>query len=172
MPEPRRCQGEDARAAAEVERRTGRARPSRSSRQSSVVACPPVPKARPGSITTAGSPAGGVSQGGPTHSLPATVRPVWNARQPSSQPSATGSSLHVPGDLGQLRWAIRAVDGELEPAAGAAPLLDAVGERLEHCRARDLLGLVAGRAREHEPDHPKARRNRSRRPPRERSGCA
>ena len=35
------------------------------------------------------------------------MRPVWNARQPSSQPSATASSLHVPGDLGQARRAIR-----------------------------------------------------------------
>ena len=44
-------------------------------------------------------------------------RPVWKARQPSSQPSATGSSLHVPVDLRQPRRAIRAVDGELELAA-------------------------------------------------------
>ena len=136
-----------------------------------MVACEPVPNARPGSITTPGMPAGGSTQGGPTQSLPATVRPVWNARQPSSQPSATGSSLQLAGDVGQVRWALGAVDGELEPAGRAAPLLHPVGEHLEHCRARDLLGFVTGRAREHEPDHPKARRNRSRRP-RERSGSA
>ncbi|HKS78776.1 MAG TPA: 50S ribosomal protein L11 methyltransferase, partial [Gaiellaceae bacterium] len=42
----------------------------RSSRQSLVVAWAPVPKARPGSITTAIASAGGSSQGGPTQRRP------------------------------------------------------------------------------------------------------
>ena len=187
-PPPRRRSGRRrrrARARGRAARPRARARPSRSrgraagpggcssssSRHSSVVACEPVPKACPGSITTAGRPAGGVSQGGPTHSLPPTVRPGVE-RAPAVLP-AVGDGLLAPraGDVGQARRAIRAVDRELQPAGRAAALLHAVGERLEHCRARDLLGLVAGRAREHEPDHPKALRNRSRRP-RERSGSA
>ena len=44
---------------------------ARSSSDARVVGCAPVPKARPGSITTAGSPAAGSSQGGPTQRPPA-----------------------------------------------------------------------------------------------------
>ena len=42
----------------------------RSSRQSRVVACAPVPNARPGSITTATTSAGGSSHGGPIQQRP------------------------------------------------------------------------------------------------------
>ena len=52
----------------------------RSSRQSRVVACAPVPKARPGSITTAIASAGASSHGGPTQKRP-TRTPWWNSRQ-------------------------------------------------------------------------------------------
>ena len=60
-----------------------------SSTQRRVVGCAPVPKARPGSITTAGSPGSGCSHGGPIQSPPARAG-RWNARQASSQPGSTG----------------------------------------------------------------------------------
>src|SRR5881275_3734219 len=63
----------------------------RSSRQSRVVACAPVPNARPGSITTATASGGGSSHGGPTQQRP-TLTPWWNPRHASSQPSATSST--------------------------------------------------------------------------------
>src|SRR5206468_8275038 len=44
-----------------------------SSRQSRVVGWAPVPKARPGSITTASTAGGGTSQGGPTQRRPTTT---------------------------------------------------------------------------------------------------
>ncbi len=66
-----------------------RSEPASSSIQSRVVGCAPVPKARPGSITTAGSPASGRSHGGPIQSPP-TRAGRWNARQASSQPGSTG----------------------------------------------------------------------------------
>jgi len=47
-----------------------------------------VPKALPGSITTAGC--SGRSHGGPTHS-PAALTGRWNRRHASSHPDATGS---------------------------------------------------------------------------------
>ena len=94
--------------------------PSSSSRQSSVVACEPVPKARPGiDHDRRQARRRRPPRAARPRAARATVRPVWKARQPSSQPSATGSSLHVARDLGQRARAIGAVDGQLEPAAGA-----------------------------------------------------
>ena len=67
-----------------------------SSMQARVVGCAPVPNARPGSTTTAVSPAGGGIQGGPIHNPPARAG-LWNAFQRSSQPSGTGSE-RTPGN--------------------------------------------------------------------------
>ena len=59
---------------------------ARSSMQARVVGCAPVPNARPGSTTTAGSPAGGGSHGGPIQSPPARARGGGTAFQRSSHP--------------------------------------------------------------------------------------
>ena len=111
-----------------------------SSRQSRVVACAPVPKARPGSITTVSAPCGGGSHGGPIQSRP-TATGRWNPRQ------RVGPVLRDVGrrDLAERppepRGAVRVrVGGELEPLRPAG-LLESLGEKLEHHRPGPL-GLL------------------------------
>ena len=72
-----------------------RSSPASSSRQSCVVGCPPVPNARPGSITTAIAPSSGSSHGGPIQSEP-TRTGLWNCRQRSSQSSSTTDAAAPP----------------------------------------------------------------------------
>ena len=94
---------------------------SSSSRQSRVVAWLPVPKARPGSITTAIASASGSSHGGPTQSGP-ILTGRWNARQRSSQPSST-SFERAPPNAAQSRSSPAGVGvgGELDAAVLARP---------------------------------------------------
>ncbi len=63
----------------------------RSSRQSRVVGCAPVPNARPGSTTTGIVPPGASSHGGPTQRRPTTM-PWWKSFHASSHPSRTSSA--------------------------------------------------------------------------------
>src|SRR5262245_62079795 len=73
--------------------RTGPAgSPASSSRQSRVVACCPVPKAMPGSITTSASPGRGGVQGGRTQSTPATSIGWWKARSAARQSVRSGAA--------------------------------------------------------------------------------
>ncbi len=95
----------------------------------------PVPKARPGSITTAIASASGSSHGGPTHSGPIRTG-RWNARQRSSHPSST-SSDRAPPNAAQSRSspAGSVVGGELD-AAVVVDLLEPLRKELDHDRAR------------------------------------
>jgi hypothetical protein len=68
---------------------------SRSSRHRRVVGCAPVPKARPGSMTTGRERGSGFSQGGPTQSRPTRIG-RWKRRHASSQPPATSSERPGP----------------------------------------------------------------------------
>ena len=92
--EPCRSDGDDARAAADVEQAAAaRARRAARARAASSGATP-VPKARPGSITIASASAGGA----PTAGRPRAGRcgpAVWKRRQASSQPGATCSTVSV-----------------------------------------------------------------------------
>ena len=70
--------------------RLPRSSPARRSMHARVVGCAPVPNARPGSTTTASSPAGGAIHGGPIQIPPARTG-RWNSFQRSSHPPETGS---------------------------------------------------------------------------------
>ncbi len=93
-PEPRRPR--QRRHPSRSRRREGfRARAAASSSMHArVVGCAPVPNARPGSTTTASSPAGGAIHGGPIQSPPARTG-RWNSFQRSSHPPATGSTRRL-----------------------------------------------------------------------------
>ena len=81
-----------------------------SSRHRRVVACAPVPNARPGSMTTGTTSPGGRSHGGPIHSGP-TRTGRWNSRQRSSQPAST-SSTRAPGGAS---WSVYAASSISPP---------------------------------------------------------
>ena len=106
-----------------------------------MVACAPVPKARPGSITTASAPAGAASQGGPTQSGPIRT-PVWKARQRSSHPGSTSSTAASASSGGTL---LR-VAGQLDPVLRLA-FLEALREELEPAGALVLGSLARERRR-------------------------
>src|SRR5262249_45355155 len=106
---------------------------SSSSRQRRVVACAPVPKARPGSTTTASTPAGGSSQGGPTQSRP-TRTGRWNSRQRSSQPASTSLACASGKAASTRRVAVR---GELDLPT-ALRLFEPLGRQLDEARTQLL----------------------------------
>ena len=132
---------EDTRAAADVEHAPALLA-GEQPKHSCVVGCPPVPNARPGSMTTAIAPSSGSSHGGPIQSEP-TRTGLWNCRQRSSQSSSTsdgcGASERLPDPL--LAGGI-GVGGELQPAL-PFDLLEALREELDHHRTR-LLGPSVG----------------------------
>ena len=101
-----------------------------------------MPKARPGSTTTASASAGGVSHGGPIQSEPDPDRLVERAPPVLPAPFdvvAARAAEEVPEAL--LSACIR-VRSELD-ALRAVDLLEALGEELEHRRARLLEPLGA-----------------------------
>jgi len=89
-----------------------------SSMQSCVVAWPPVPNAWPGSTTTVGRPAGGVSQGGPIQSPP-TSTGWWKRRQRCSQSSSTSAASVATAPLNAAQ--IRSSPPAFEYAASSIP---------------------------------------------------
>ncbi len=112
-------------------------------RQSWVVWCEPVPKARPGSTTTVSASPGGVSHGGPTQSLPTRIG-RWNWRQRSSQPLSTSALRPLPKNAQKRSSpAASGVRGELGAAVCLVDLLEAFREELDHRRARLLETLAA-----------------------------
>ena len=103
--------------------------------QSRVVGCAPVPKARPGSITTGSRPSGGSSHGGPTQSEPIRTG-RWKARQRSSQSAAT-SCPRAPPNACQSRSS--------PPRVRVRDELDAV-RRFDLFEARGKSSSICARA--------------------------
>ena len=110
-----------------------------SSRQRRVVACAPVPNARPGSITTAIASGFGLLPGRPHPQRPDPDGPVEGA--PALLPASldlvrTCAAERRPQPLLPARVGV----GDELDAVGAVLLLEALGEELEHDRA-GALGL-------------------------------
>ena len=90
--------------------------------------CAPVPKARPGSITTGNASGSTACQGGPTHSGPMRTA-WWNSRQRTSQPSSTCPDLGI-GEGGENPLCRFAVGRELD-SPGGLDLLEPGGAELD-----------------------------------------
>ena len=137
-----------------------------------VVGCAPVPNARPGSTTTASSPAGGVDHGGPIQRPPAAP----GDGTPSSGPPSPARRARparrrsTPSQNGLAR--IVGVDRELDVVPQIA-LLDPGGETLEQPRSGDL-GLIGGYSKRDASERrsAQARSSGGRRSPRRRRASA
>ena len=132
-----------------------------SSRHSRVVACEPVPKAWPGSITRSirSRRAAGSCQGGRTYSVPATSAGRWKERQRESQSSAISlveTATRAPPTLACSAGSVGsspggAVEHVLDGVAVGLDLLDAGGREREQLGERGVG--VGARDANREADH-------------------
>ena len=141
------------------------ARISSCSRQPAVVACWPVPKARPASISNAVAPAGMPRRwvGVWTKKRPARIgwSPAWLIVTQSASPSASmcGSAAAQPGDLGHVLGGRLMIEiGVDQPLVGPR-FVGFVGDqyrrigRLGKLELRDRLALRAGAGHRDPPAH-------------------
>ena len=138
-PELGRDDGEHTRAAAEIDQAAALELQQQLT-QSCVVGCPPVPNARPGSITIAVASAGGSSQGGPIQTGP-TRTGRWNAFQRSRQSAATSSPRAPPKECHSRSSPAASVYAISSTPSPDSTSSKPVGKQLEHAGARRLCSL-------------------------------